>query len=90
MAIKDLVENGNGKPVQKQYVQVYVLQAVMCENCGTIIAPNGVIWNIDLAQLQTVGEKLHTDGIMSKKVICTTPKLLINYGQGLLSAELVK
>lgn len=85
----DLTQINHGQPMPK-YVDVMLLQAVTCQNCGMVLAPSGLCYAIDKPQLDTTGEQMHANGTREKAVLCATPKLIIMYANARLQAELIQ
>lgn len=79
----------NGKTVPK-YIDAFILQSTICQNCKNMIAPNGIAWATSLDQLTDLAERTHSQGVTANKVICVNSNLIIIYALGLLPSALLQ
>ncbi len=73
-----------------KYFDVFLVSTAICQSCGQAAVANQptVCGNKD--EIVDVGKALHRMMIESKKIICASPKLRIDYVSTMIDAELLK
>lgn len=74
--------------VKGEYFPGYILMTVFCFNCNTFtVAPPNVVIGTqnDPAELLINAEKIHTDSVLSRKIICSNHKLVVTWANAFLA-----
>jgi hypothetical protein len=81
---------GNGTQPQ-DYIPVLLLQTVRCKSCGVfaMTPPQAVLWGKDIISIQNEAIKFHTQAVITAKLLCSKPQLIITYVPGLIWRELI-
>jgi hypothetical protein len=74
---------------QIPYTKGYILGVVVCQNCLQTIQPKAANVCLNNNGLWAVANAAHSQIITQSKIICSNPKLLVNFSEVLLDNSLV-
>lgn len=73
-----------------KYTQVLFISSVMCQNCNSTLTPNNAMACVSPDDLVSLAEKIHSDTIKQKMLICANPNLIIMFSPAFVLSDTLK